>query len=91
MSLGIVCHAGVLGSALRAGRVLRLGDEPLVDDRDRSTVDERLALVARLTHEVWAFSGQPVPDYGRDQMPGKVIRPRCRSRAWSEPASKDPS
>ena len=52
MSLGIVCHAGVLGSALRAGRVLRLGDEPLVDERDRSTVDERLALVARLTHEV---------------------------------------
>jgi hypothetical protein len=32
--------------------VLRLGDEPFVDDRDRSTVDERLALVARLTHEV---------------------------------------
>lgn len=58
------------------GRVLRLGEEPLTDDRDPTTVDERLALVAQLTRELWAFTGQPIPDYTRENMPGKVIRRR---------------
>lgn len=58
------------------GRVLRLGEEPLTDERDPTTVDERLALVAQLTRELWAFTGQPIPDYTRENMPGKVIRRR---------------
>ncbi len=62
--------------AHRPGRVLRLGEEPLTDDRDPTTVDERLALVAQLTRELWAFTRQPIPDYTRENMPGKVIRRR---------------
>lgn len=58
------------------GRVLRLGEEPLTDERDHTTVDERLALVAQLTRELWAFTGEPIPDYTRENMPGKVIRRR---------------
>jgi hypothetical protein len=56
------------------GRLLRLGQEPSTDERDTSTVDERLALVATLTSELWAFTGLPIPDYTRDNMPGKVSR-----------------
>jgi hypothetical protein len=55
-------------------RTFRLGEEPLVDDRDTSTVDERLALVWTLTREQWALSGMPYPDYERAQMPGTVVR-----------------
>lgn len=55
-------------------RRFRLGDEPLVDDRDTSTIDERLALVWTLTREQWALAGLPYPDYERAQMPGTVVR-----------------
>lgn len=55
-------------------RRFRLGDEPLVDDRDTSTVDERLALVWTLTREQWAAAGLPYPTYERSQMPTKVFR-----------------
>ncbi len=55
-------------------RVIRLEDEGLFDDRDSTTVDERLALVARLTREQWAFSGREWPRYERKDMPGRVIR-----------------
>jgi hypothetical protein len=57
-------------------RAFRLGDEPLTDDRDRSSVDERLALVWVLTREQWLLAGLPYPDYTRAEMPGRVVRPR---------------
>lgn len=55
-------------------RAFRLGEEPLVDDRDTTTVDERLALVWVLTREQWAFAGLPLPGYTRAEMPGTVLR-----------------
>jgi hypothetical protein len=57
-------------------RKIALGDEPLTDARDCSTVDERLALVRTLTMRCWAFSGRPVPTYTRANMPGRLVRRR---------------
>ena len=57
-------------------RKVRLGEEELVDPRDTSTVDERVALVRQLTREQWAISGLEIPTYTRSEMPGRVIRPR---------------
>lgn len=61
-------------------RTFRLGDEPLVDDRDATTPDERLAMVWTLTREQWALTGRPYPDYARADMPGTVVRPRSSQR-----------
>jgi hypothetical protein len=55
-------------------RAVALGHEELVDGRDTTTVDERLALVWTLTRELWAFTGRPIPDYARSEMPGRVVR-----------------
>jgi hypothetical protein len=57
-------------------RVVRLGEEELVDPRDTSSVDQRIALVWTLTRELWAFTGTPIPDYERSAMPGTLSRRR---------------
>lgn len=57
-------------------RIVRLGKEELVDPRDSSTADERIALVWQLTRELWAFRGDSLPTYTRAEMPGTIIRPR---------------
>ena len=48
--------------------------ETLSDPRDTSTVDERIAWVAVLTREQWAFGGLETPSYARAEMPGRIIR-----------------
>lgn len=55
-------------------RTFALGAEPLVDPRDRSSADERLALVWALTREQWLLAGLPFPEYSRAEMPGRVLR-----------------
>jgi hypothetical protein len=63
--------------ARRAGwpvRRIALKDEGAVDWRDETSVDERIALVATLTQELWSFMGTPLPTYDRAEMPGRVIR-----------------
>jgi hypothetical protein len=55
-------------------RKVGLRDETLTDDRDRSTVDERIALVWTLTRQQWAFSGRAIPTYARAEMPGSLQR-----------------
>jgi len=55
-------------------RKVGLRDEKLTDSRDTSTVDERIALVWRLTRRQWAFAGRPIPTYTRAEMPGTVLR-----------------
>ena len=57
-------------------RTFRLGDEPLTDDRDEGSVDERLALVWRLTREQWLLAGHAFPEYARADIPGRVVRPK---------------
>jgi hypothetical protein len=57
-------------------RKVGLRDEELTDPRDASTVDQRLALVWKLTREQWAFAGMKMPEYSRAEMPGRLIRRR---------------
>lgn len=33
-----------------------------------------IALVTRLTLESWAMMGKPLPNYRRDEMPGRLLR-----------------
>lgn len=44
-----------------------------------ATPAERLASMWSLSMDAWALSGQPIPDYDRAHMPGRVIR-RFESR-----------
>lgn len=55
-------------------RQVKLDEEPLTDDRLAEDPDARLAMVARLTAEQWALSGQALPRYARHEMPGCVRR-----------------
>lgn len=55
-------------------RKVALGHEELLDPRDTSTIDERLALVWTLTRQQWAFAGLSLPTYERSEMPGKIVR-----------------
>lgn len=57
-------------------RKFRLGEEPTVDERDSTTVDERVAMVWKLTCEQWALGDREWPDYRRSEMPGKILRNR---------------
>jgi hypothetical protein len=52
-----------------------LAGEPLTDERLPESINERVALVARLTELQWALSGLPLPTYRRNEMPGRVLRP----------------
>ncbi|HVV82383.1 MAG TPA: hypothetical protein VHE35_04860 [Kofleriaceae bacterium] len=40
------------------------------------TPGERIAMVWALTLDAWAMRGAPLPDYRRDEMPGRLVRPR---------------
>ena len=51
-----------------------LGQEPLRDALDRSTVDERLAMMWPLAKEAWSVAGKPIATYERSKMPGKLTR-----------------
>lgn len=51
-----------------------LGQEPLRDALDRSTVDERLATMWPLAKEAWSVAGKPIPTYERGNMPGILVR-----------------
>lgn len=51
-----------------------LVEEALTDDRLSQSIDERVAMVARLTRIQWELSGRPLPSYRRSEMPGRVIR-----------------
>jgi len=62
-------------------RVYRLGEEPDDDLSETTTMAERVAMVWQLTLDAWASSGQPIPDYPRDQTPTRLIR------RWKDPAS----
>ena len=57
-------------------RRVSLGEEPLFDPRDRSSIDERIARVWRLTKELWAFANLAVPTYERAETPGRIVRPK---------------
>jgi hypothetical protein len=56
-------------------RVFRLGAEPRDEWMATTTASERLAMVALLSARMWTLTGQPIPHYERNHMPGRVIRP----------------
>jgi hypothetical protein len=65
-------------AATRGGWPVRrfaLGQEPDDDLSRTTTAAERIAMVWRLTLDAWAMTGRLLPEYTRDRMPGRVIRP----------------
>ena len=61
-------------------RKFRLEDEPGPDLSATTTADERLAMMWPLARDAWALAGRAIPDYPRDRMPVRVIRPAGRAR-----------
>ena len=67
--------------ARRAGRAqwtvrkFRLEDAPDPDLSATTTAQQRLAMMWPLACEVWSLAGRAIPDYPRDRMPVRVIRP----------------
>lgn len=55
-------------------RRFELGQEPLRDALDRSTVDDRIAMMWPLAKEAWAVAGKPIATYARSEMPGTLTR-----------------
>jgi len=55
-------------------RQVKLTEEPLTDERLPADPDARVAMVATLTAEQWALSGEPLPRYARADMPGHLRR-----------------
>lgn len=55
-------------------RSFDLGQEPLRDALDRSTVDERLAMMWPLAKEAWSVAGRSIATYERKNMPGRLTR-----------------
>jgi hypothetical protein len=55
-------------------RHFELGSEPLRDALDRSTVDDRIAMMWPLAKEAWSVAGLPIATYGRQDMPGTLVQ-----------------
>jgi hypothetical protein len=55
-----------------------LGNERSEDLSATTTADERLAMMWPLALDAWAAMGEPIPDYPRNEAPGRVIRRRER-------------
>lgn len=50
-------------------RTFRLGEEPGDDLSASTTPEERLGMMWRLARDAWASSGNPIPDYSREETP----------------------
>lgn len=55
-------------------KAFRLGEEPGDDLSERTTPEERIAMMWRLASDAWTSAGRRLPAYPRDRMPGRVIR-----------------
>ncbi len=55
-------------------KAFRLGEEPGDDLSERTTPEERIAMMWRLAIDAWTSAGRRLPAYTRDRMPGRVIR-----------------
>ena len=43
-----------------------------------TTAEQRLAMMWELTVGAWSLTNEPMPDYSRANMPGRIIRPPDR-------------
>ena len=55
-------------------KVFRLGEEPSDDLSDSTTPEERIAMMWAIAVDAWTSCGRALPEYTRDQMPGRIIR-----------------
>lgn len=55
-------------------RIVPLSSDDAADAYIEGKIDERLALVARLSRRAWAATGRPTPTYARASIP-VVITP----------------
>ena len=55
-------------------RIVPLSSDEAEDAYVEGTVDERLALLTRLSRRAWAASGRPVPSYTRATTPVVITR-----------------
>ena len=53
----------------------QLADEPGPDLSATTTAHERLAMMWPLARDAWTLAGRTIPDYPRDRMPVRVVRP----------------
>jgi hypothetical protein len=63
-------------STRREVRVYRLGEEPRDDLRERTTAEERLIILRKLTERAWALGEKAMPSYSRSRIPVHVTRAR---------------
>ena len=56
-------------------RKFRLAEEPGPDLSATTTASERLAMMWPLARDAWTLAGRAIPDYPRDRMPVRVVRP----------------
>ena len=56
-------------------RKLRLGDEPGDDLSGSTTAEERLAMMWPLAVEAWSLTGEPMPEYKREDIPVRWLPP----------------
>ena len=58
-------------------RKLRLADDPGDDLSRETTAEERLAMMWPLAVEAWSLTGQPMPEYRREDTPVRLapLRP----------------
>jgi hypothetical protein len=61
------------------GKKVRLEQEEEGADLSSLTPGERIALVWRLTQDAWAFKGEPLPTYRRQETPCRLVRGHGRS------------
>ena len=60
-------------------RVVPLASDEAGDNRVGGTAAERVALVGKLSEEVWARTHRPLPAYTRATMPVKLTTLRAQS------------
>jgi hypothetical protein len=52
----------------------QLGQEPGDDLSRVTTAQQRLEMMWPLAKEAWLLSGRPIPDYRREDAPGRLFR-----------------
>lgn len=57
-------------------RAYRLRQQPSENLADSTSASERLAMMWELARQAWSLTGRELPDYPREEAPGRVIRSR---------------
>jgi hypothetical protein len=63
------------------GQLLGLEEQGSEDLSASTTRRERIAMMWRLAVDAWAMAGREIPNYGRAEMPGRLIRAPAEDRS----------